>query len=244
MVTVTNAPIIQAFFNEQKSKRQERRVFTSPLSELTKDDHVLIDVALNSVVAEDSVLPHEIEKSLMLTTGYFYQVSTYKNSEDYNTAILVDFDGTYNRLNIYVYDKILKSYTVKRYAVVTPTMVNTFITSNITKIEYNDQAIRLTKEAVFQYSGSLSPIYSILFHVVFQTALVEPNDIDAVKALLIDLLQNTEITLHLNLTQTVKLYGEIDAENFLKLNIREIGSPDTYWSRMVLLPELLDRSLR
>ena len=58
-----------------------------------------------------------------------------------------------------------------------------------------------------------------------------------------DLLNNTEVTLHLDISKSVKLYGEVDEQGFLNLNIREIATPDIYWSRSVLLAEIIDQSL-
>lgn len=244
MTTLANGPVVQALFNEHKSKRQERRVFAAPLSELTSEDSIVIDLALNNVITEDSVLPLEIEQHLMIATNFFYQVSNYKGVDEYPQSILVTFDGNQNQIKIYIQDKADNTITVKKYFVVTPEMGDMLITKNLSKTTYLENAARLVKESVLQYSDELATVYRLLFHVVYQTEFIKPDDVDNIEAALVSLLQDTEVTLHLNVTNTIKLYGDIDSENFLNLYIREIGTPDTYWSRSVLLPELLDHSLR
>lgn len=243
MVSIANQPVLQAFFNTESSKRQERKVFASPISELCAEDAIVVDVALNNIVSEDTVLPVEIEHQLMIATNYFYEVSDYKNREEYHRSILVTFDGVSSCIKIFIYDKLENVLSVKKYVVVTPEIGELFVTENLSKTEYLENASRLTQGAVLQYGEELAEAYKVLFHVVFQTEFMLPTDVDAIQSTLTGLLLNTEVTLHLNITSTAKLYGVIDSSNFLKLYIREIGTPDTFWMRTVLLPDLLKRSL-
>ena len=122
-----------------------------------------------------------------------------------------------------------------------PEVNEVFITTNISKTMYLEHATRLKKEKVYQYGEDLAGLYKILFHVVFQTDSPSITNPERLEELLVDLLNDTEVTLHLNITRTVKLYGGVDDEKFLNIYVREIGTPDTYWSRAVLITELANQ---
>ena len=52
------------------------------------------------------------------------------------------------------------------------------------------------------------------------------------------ILNGTEVTLNLNVTKSVKLYGHIDDKLYIHLYVREIGTPDTFWIRTASIPEI------
>lgn len=242
MGIILNEPVTRTFIKTEKQRRKERRLFISPVAESTTDDErLLIDIALNNTVAEDSVLPEEHERSLMLATEYYYQVSAVRKPEEFNKTILVTYDISSNKIRIFIYDKPMDKYIMKQFVVLIPETTSSFITNNLSKTVYLENAARLTKEKVCQYSENIADVYKLLFHVVFQTDMAEFVDTDNIESSLFELLKDTEVTLHLNITRTIKLYGKVDEEKFLNLYIREIGTPDTFWTRSVLLPELVNR---
>lgn len=240
MSIVNNEPLIRALLKKERTNRRERKLYLTPTANLNEVERLLVDIALNNTVVEDTVLPEEYEKCLTLLTSDFFQVADSVEQSNFNLLIMVIVDSHKSRLNIYIHDKVSDRLVQKQFPILVSDLENQFITSNLSKTVYLENAARLTKDKVYQYSESLADVYRLLFHVVYQTDLNGFKDTGNIERQLVELLKDTEVTLHLNITRTIKLYGTVDAEKFLTLNIREIGTPDTYWSRSALLPELIN----
>ena len=241
MTIMVNEPLVRNTIKQEKLTRKECRIYLTPSSELTEEEKLLVDLALNNTAVGDTVLPEEYEKILLLSTSSYYQVADTKVNPVFNKIILVMYDANQSKINIYVYDKPTDKYTVKQFLVVVPEFNNKYVISNLSKNTYTEAVVRLRKEQVFQYSEGLADIYRLLFHIVFQTDLSDFVDNGRTEEDLVSLLDDTEITLHLDITRTVKLYGNVDDQKFLNLNIREIGTPDTFWTNSALLPEITNQ---
>ena len=81
--------------------------------------------------------------------------------------------------------------------------------------------------------------YQVLFHLIFFTELKLTGNLADVINNLRPLLLDSEVTLQLNITNTVLFYGDAEDNGTLHLYIRQIGTPDTYWKRTASLSELL-----
>lgn len=240
MTLVSNEPIVRAYIKKEQTIRAEKRVHLTPGGDLDTVDQLVIDMALNDIMPENTVLPLEYEKNLMLSTSRYYQVSNTVSSPVFDRTIMVNFDTSASKINIYIYNKSTDVITLKQFRVLVTETSSRFITADMSKSEYLTKAVHLVKNKVFQFRADLDEAALLLSHVVFQVDLIDYTPSPLIESKLVELLSATEVTLHLNITTTVKLYGGIDQEKFLNLYIREIGTPDTYWTRSVLLTELLD----
>lgn len=239
MGRINNEPIVRAFIKKEQSTRIEKKVSLVSTDNLDPADRLVVDLALNDALPEDSVLPDEYVKQLVLSTSRYYQVTYNEITPSYDRILLAHYNPSANKVSIYIYSKTTDVLTVKQFRVLVQETVSQFITTDLPKADYLAHAVHLSKSKVFQFREDLDETALLLSHVVHQIDLMGLKVSPFVEAKLVDLLEDTEVTIHLNITNTVKLYGEIDSEKFLNLYIREIGTPDTFWKRSVLLTELL-----
>lgn len=239
MGRINNEPIVRALIKKEQSIRTEKRISLVSADSLDSVDRLVVDLALNDLLPVDSVLPDEYVKQLILSTSRYYQVSYNDVIPDYDRILLAHYDPSSNKVDIYIYSKSTDVLSVKQFRVLVQESVNQFLTTDLPKADYLARAVHLSKNKVFQFREDLDETVLLLSHVVYQIDLMGLQVSPFVETKLVDLLEDTEVTIHLNITDTVKLYGEIDSEKFLNLYIREIGTPDTFWKRSVLLTELL-----
>lgn len=239
MGRINNEPIVRAFIKKEQNTRTEKKVSLTSIDKLDPIDRLVVDLALNNSLPEESVLPDEYVKQLVISTSRYYQVTYNDVAPVYDRVLLAHYDPSNNKVSIYIYTKSTDFLAVKQFKVLVQETVNQFLTTDLPKAEYFAHAVHLTKNKVFQFRDDLDEAALLLSHVVFQMDIVDLKVSPFVESKLVDLLADTEVTIHLNITDTVKLYGEIDSEKFLNLYIREIGTPDTFWKRSVLLTELL-----
>lgn len=239
MNKLNNEPVLRASIADVKRARKEKKLFLSPQERLDPVESLVVDLALNGTLSAGSVLPDEYTRLLLESTVFFYQVSETSESPVFDRIIMVIDDTHVNKISIYTLDKDTDTYNLKDFTVLTPEIQGTFITNNLSKTVYFEEAARLKDDRMYQYQEDMADVYKLLFYVTFQTELVLRDSIEDIESRLVAILENTEITLHLNITRTIKLYGNLDDEGFLNLNIREIGTPDTFWTRSVHLREVL-----
>ena len=233
-----NNPLAVAAFMAAASNRQERAVISYPIENLSPPDFTVINIALNNIINEDSILSDDISRDLSLATNYIYQVAPDEQHLTYGTTILVIEKGYENAFEINIYNKDTGQLTVKKYYVEVKTQQPLYIDAPFNRGEYMADATRLVHEAGIQYNENLAESYKFLFYIIFFTDIKITAPLNDVVAHLKAILNGTEVTLNLNVTKSVKLYGHIDDKLYIHLYVREIGTPDTFWIRTASIPEI------
>ena len=238
VIRQSNNPLAVAAFMSAASNRKEKAVVSYPIEKLTPPDFTVINVALNNIVSEGSILSDDIARDLSLATQFIYQVAPDENHLTYSTTILVIEKGYENAFEINIYNKDTGQLTVKKYLVEVKTHTPLYSDAPFNRGEYLESATRLIHEAGIQYSENLAESYKFLFYLIFFTEIKITAPLNDVAARLKAILNGTEVTLNLNVTKTVKLYGHIDDKLYIHLYVREIGTPDTFWIRTASIPEI------
>lgn len=233
-----NNPLAVAAFMATASNRQERAVISYPIEKLTPPDFTVINVALNNIVSEGSILSDDISRDLSLATNYIYQVAPDEQHLTYGTTILVIEKGYENAFEINIYNKDTGQLTIKKYYVEVKTHQPLYSDTPFNRGEYMADATRLIHEAGIQYNENLAESYKFLFYIIFFTDIKITAPLNDVVTHLKAILNGTEVTLNLNVTKSVKLYGLIDDKLYIHLYVREIGTPDTFWIRTASIPEI------
>lgn len=234
-----NNPLAVAAFMSASNNRQEKAVISYPVEKLSPPDFTVINVAINNIVSEGSILPDDIANDLSLATKYIYQVAPDENHLTYGTTILVIEKSYENAFEINIYNKDTGQLSIKKYYVEVKSHTPLYTDSPFTRGEYMEAATRLVHDAGIQYSENLAESYKFLFYLIFFTDIHISATLNDVVTHLKAILNGTEVTLNLNVTKTVKLYGLIDDKLYIHLYVREIGTPDTFWIRSASVPEIL-----
>lgn len=233
-----NNPLAVAAFMAAASNRQERAVISYPIENLSPPDFTVINIALNNIINEGSILSDDISRDLSLATNYIYQVAPDEQHLTYGTTILVIEKGYENAFEINIYNKDTGQLTIKKYYVEVKTHQPLYSDTPFNRGEYMADATRLVHEAGIQYNENLAESYKFLFYIIFFTDIKITAPLNDVVTHLKAILNGTEVTLNLNVTKSVKLYGLIDDKLYIHLYVREIGTPDTFWIRTASIPEI------
>lgn len=231
-------PLAVAAFMAAASNRQERAVISYPIENLSPPDFTVINIALNNIINEGSILSDDISRDLSLATNYIYQVAPDEQHLTYGTTILVIEKGHENAFEINIYNKDTGQLTIKKYYVEVKTHQPLYCDAPFNRGEYMADATRLMHEAGIQYNENLAESYKFLFYLIFFTDIKITAPLNDVVTHLKAILNGTEVTLNLNVTKSVKLYGLIDDKLYIHLYVREIGTPDTFWIRTASIPEI------
>ena len=230
-----DSPIAIRNFNEKYKARVRKRIYVTPSAELSVEDRVLVDIVFNGSLATRSVLPKDVEDKLRRIEDTAYQISYHKTMNMYNVRVLVLFSGNHVRFLI----DTDGTYEERIFDIVVEASVPAYIDTILTRADYLIGASTRTDSAVLQYNDALTTAYKILFKILFFTEVNQlDEDITTVRMYLDSLLENCEVTLHLTVNRSVMLYGDVDALGVVTLNVREISTPDTYYTRTFALGSL------
>lgn len=227
-----DSPIAIRSFNEKYKNRNRKRIYVTPLSDLSVEDRTLVDVVFNNSLTTNNVLPKDVEEKLRRIEGNSYQVSYHKSNNMYKVRILIDTTDSSIRILI----DTDGSYEYREYKTVAISVVPAYIDTPLTKEEYLLGATRLLGSDTIQYNENLAESYKVLFKILFFVDLEKlVDDKDTVRLYLESLLRDSEVTLHLTPNKTIMLYGTVDSDAVVVLHVREISTPDTYYTRTFAL---------
>lgn len=230
-------PITLALVNQLSNSRIEKKVYSEPADEINDESSTVINLSLRHVLSDQSYIPTEMANDLTVATKYVYKVESFKGNGIYTNTVIVVLDN--NKFNIYDVDHVNNVLNTKSFLMVAKSKSDVFIDSLFTKGQYLETAGRLKNSRVVQFNDDLGLSYQVLFHLIFFTELKLSGSFNDVVGNLRALLLDSELTLQLNITNTVLLYGDVEDNGTLHLYIRQIGTPDTYWKRTASLLELL-----
>lgn len=231
-MSIIDSPIAIRSFNEKYKNRNRQRIYVTPSAELTIEERTLVDLVFNNSLTQGNVLPKDVEDKLRRIEGNAYQVSYNKSIEMYKVRIIIDSSS--NSIKIFVDTDSV--YDVREYKTITLASEPAYIDTPLTKEEYILSAARLFESDVIQYSDVLAESYKVLFKVLFFVDLAALTEsMEDVRAYIKTLLKNSEVTLHLSANNSVMVHGNIDADGVVTLHVREISTPDTYYTRTFAL---------
>lgn len=231
-MSIIDSPIVIRSFNEKYKNRNRQRIYVTPSAELTIEERTLVDLVFNNSLTQGNVLPKDVEDKLRRIEGNAYQVSYNKSIEMYKVRIIIDSSS--NSIKIFVDTDGV--YDVREYKTITLASEPAYIDTPLTKEEYILSAARLFESDVIQYSDVLAESYKVLFKVLFFVDLAALTEsMEDVRAYIKTLLKNSEVTLHLSANNSVMVHGNIDADGVVTLHVREISTPDTYYTRTFAL---------
>lgn len=237
---ISATPIQRAFFNKEFSSRNTIDVVMSPKTGLTPEQQLIMDIGIHSTVTDNSVLPDDMQKLLISTIFQSYRF--YEYSEDPTCAykVIVVAEEQKQRILLYVLQPSRNKLSIKVLNIKQTEEIPEAIDTALSPEDYVIAAGRCTNKETIQYNELLSDTYKLLFSVVYSTAIDEYPVLEEVVEDLKLLFKDTEISLHLDITNSVNLLGFIDSGNNMHLNVRQIGTPDTYWTRTVNLASYLN----
>lgn len=231
-MSIIDSPIAIRSFNEKYKNRNRQRIYVTPSAELTIEERTLVDLVFNNSLTQGNVLPKDVEDKLRRIEGNAYQVSYNKSIEMYKVRIIIDSSS--NSIKIFVDTDGV--YDVREYKTITLASEPAYIDTPLTKEEYILSAAHLFESDVIQYSDVLAESYKVLFKVLFFVDLAALTEsMEDVRAYIKTLLKNSEVTLHLSANNSVMVHGNIDADGVVTLHVREISTPDTYYTRTFAL---------
>ena len=230
-------PITLALINQLSSTREEKRAYSEPVDEINDESSTVINLALRHVLSDQSYIPTEMANDLTTASKYVYKIESYRGNGNFTNTVLVEMGN--GKFNIYNIDHVNQVLSQTSFLMAAKSKSDVFIDTLFTKGQYLETAGRLTKNKVIQYNDDLGLAYQALFHLIFFTELKLTGNLADVINNLRPLLLDSEVTLQLNITNTVLFYGDVEDNGTLHLYIRQIGTPDTYWKRTASLSELL-----
>lgn len=230
-------PVTLALVKQISESREEKRTYAEPIEDIKDECNTVVSLALHNTLSDNSYLPQNMVDDLVLATKYVYQVESFKGNLEFNNTVMVV--ANLHAFNIYVIDNINQELISKMFLVAIKAPPVYYVDSEFTKAQYLETAGRLTNNRVVQYSEDLIFSYKVLFNLIFFTELNRTGSLAEVISQLKVLLAGSEVTLQLNITSTIMLYGDVESDGTLHLYIRQIGTPDTYWKRTASLSELL-----
>lgn len=235
LVSNLNNPIAIQNFNEKYKNRTRKKIYVTPSSELSIEDRTLVDIVFNNSIPPGGVLPKDVENKLRRIENNAYQISYHKTLSMYNVRLLIMTAGDSIRFII----DTDGSYDERSYKVIMVTSEPAYIDTALSRAEYLIGSSECRESTVLQYNAALAPAYKILFKILFFTEVEDLiDDINTTRMYLETLLKDTEVTLHLTANRSVMLYGSVDNSGVVTLNVREISTPDTYYTRTFALGSL------
>lgn len=234
-MSTINSPIAIRSFNEKYKNRTRKRIYVTPTSDLSVEERTLVDIMFNNSLPPGSMLPKDVEEKLRRIETNAYQVSYNKSFEAYKVRIIVDSGNDFIDILIDT-DGVFES---RRFNCIKLAAQPAYIDTPLTKEEYILSAAHLFESDTLQYNEALADSYKVLFKVLFFVDLKGlTEDISDVRAYIETLLRNSEVTLHLSANKSVMMHGNIDGDGVVTLHVREINTPDTYYTRTFALAAL------